>query len=69
MAAMIPLSRAPIARVACRMSRGAAPKQKMRRAPGAAVWMAVAMPRNSASPCATLPANVTGEVAPAMDIE
>ena len=39
------------------------------RAPGAATCSAVATPRNSATPCTTVPASVTGDVAPAMAIE
>ena len=68
-AAMRPLSREPSAKVVRSMSSTPDPKQKMSRAPGAATCSAVAMPRNSARPCATEPASVTGDVAPAMVIE
>ena len=69
MAAMSPLSREPSANVVRSMSSTPDPKQKMSRAPGAATCSAVAMPRNSARPCATVPASVTGDVAPAIVIE
>ena len=69
MAPMSALSSEPSAKVVRSMSSTPEPKQKMSRAPGAATCRAVAMPRNSARPWATVPASVTGEVAPAMVIE
>ena len=51
------------------MSSTPVPKQKTRRAPGAATCSAVAAPRNSATPWASEPARVTGDVAPAMAME
>ena len=69
MAPMSALSTQPMEKVVRSMSRTPDPKQKTRRAPGAATWMAVATPRNSASPCTTVPARVTGDVAPAIVME
>ena len=69
MAPICALSRVPSENVVRSMSSTPEPKQKTRRAPGAATCSAVAAPRNSATPWTTEPASVTGDVAPAMVIE
>ena len=50
------------------MSSKLVPAPRMSRAPGAPTPMAVATPRNSATSMATVPAMVTGAVAPAIGI-
>ena len=51
------------------MSRMPGPQQATTGAPGAAVWMAVMVPSTSAHSSASVPAGVTGAVAPEIGIE
>ena len=51
------------------MSRIPGPQQATTGAPGAAVWMAVIVPSTSAQSRASVPAGVTGAVAPEIGME
>ena len=63
------LSRLPSDMVVWRMSRMPGPQQASTGAPGAAVWIAVMVPSTSAQSSASVPAGVTGAVAPEIGIE